>query len=73
MPSPLSPTYSLTRDAQQIIGVTFLPVIFFQRELLYKLLVFAGAGLLIGLWFLVHATGLRYYVLFCGVMSLLYM
>ncbi|GAA6034195.1 hypothetical protein JCM8097_003774 [Rhodosporidiobolus ruineniae] len=62
-----------SKYASFIIMAFWLPVIAFQANLPTRLVCVASLGLLIGIWFIDHATGLRYYLLFLGIMSSFYM
>ncbi|ORY79752.1 peptidase M50B-like-domain-containing protein [Leucosporidium creatinivorum] len=61
-----------SKYASFVVGVTWFPVIHFQNAILTQFVVACGGALIIGLWFLEHATGLRYYILFIGVLSSFY-
>ncbi|BGP14149.1 hypothetical protein JCM10213v2_002089 [Rhodosporidiobolus nylandii] len=61
-----------SKYASFIIMVLWLPVIAFQANILSMLVCAASLALLVGIWFIEHATALRYYVLFLGVLSSFY-
>ncbi|GAA5896223.1 hypothetical protein JCM5296_007266 [Sporobolomyces johnsonii] len=61
-----------SKVASFVIMACWIPVIWFQTHLFSRLNCLATLGLLIGIWFIDHATGLRYVVLFFGVMSSFY-
>ncbi|GAA5920210.1 hypothetical protein JCM1841_006652 [Sporobolomyces salmonicolor] len=61
-----------SKVASFVIMACWPPVIWFQAHVLPRLICLATLGLLIGVWFIDHATGLRYVVLFFGIMSSFY-
>ncbi|GAA6023776.1 hypothetical protein JCM10207_001190 [Rhodosporidiobolus poonsookiae] len=60
-----------SKVASFIIGLCWIGV-FFRVEVFAKLMTLAAVGLMVGLWFVDHAWGLRWYVLFLGVMNSFY-
>ncbi|KAJ2757338.1 THO2 plays a role in transcriptional elongation [Coemansia pectinata] len=55
-----------------MIGVCLLATLFWAKNWLTRVITVLFVGLIVGLWFTPHGTGLRYVVLFMGVMSSLY-
>ncbi|KAJ2161924.1 hypothetical protein GGF46_001115 [Coemansia sp. RSA 552] len=55
-----------------IIGVCLLGTLFWARNWLTRIITVLFVGLIVGLWFTPDGVGLRYVVLFMGVMSSLY-
>ncbi|KAJ1750989.1 hypothetical protein LPJ79_002479 [Coemansia sp. RSA 1821] len=55
-----------------IIGVCLLATLFWAKSWFTRLITILFIGLIVGLWFTPHGAGLRYVVLFMGVMSSLY-
>ncbi|KAJ2613376.1 hypothetical protein EV177_002552 [Coemansia sp. RSA 1804] len=55
-----------------IIGVCLLATLFWAKNWLTRGITVLFVGLIVGLWFTPHGIGLRYVVLFMGVMSSLY-
>ncbi|KAJ1897960.1 hypothetical protein LPJ66_003048 [Kickxella alabastrina] len=55
-----------------VIGVCLLATLFWAKNWLTRIITVLFAGLIVGLWFTPHGAGLRYVVLFMGVMSSLY-
>ncbi|KAI1198317.1 peptidase M50B-like-domain-containing protein [Nemania serpens] len=56
-----------------VLGVCFLLTLWWgKRDLLTITTILLAVGLLVASWFIVHAEGLRFVVLFIGVMSSLY-
>ncbi|KAJ1833298.1 hypothetical protein LPJ63_002854 [Coemansia sp. RSA 2711] len=55
-----------------IIGVCLLATLFWAKNWLTRVITVLFVGLIVGLWFTPHGAGLRYIVLFMGVMSSLY-
>ncbi|KAJ3548744.1 hypothetical protein NM688_g5257 [Phlebia brevispora] len=55
-----------------IVGIGLLCPLVLVRDKLTILLTFCYEGLLIGFWFIDHGQALRWYTLFLGVMSVLY-
>ncbi|KAI9504990.1 hypothetical protein GGI25_001777 [Coemansia spiralis] len=55
-----------------IIGVCLLATLFWAKNWLTRIITVLFVGLIVGLWFTPHGVGLRYVVLFMGVMSSLY-
>ncbi|KAJ2458298.1 hypothetical protein GGF42_002161 [Coemansia sp. RSA 2424] len=55
-----------------VIGVCLLATLFWARNWLTRVITVLFVGLIVGLWFTPHGAGLRYVVLFMGVMSSLY-
>ncbi|KWU44589.1 hypothetical protein RHOSPDRAFT_12789, partial [Rhodotorula sp. JG-1b] len=60
-----------SKVASFIVGLGFVAV-FLWVDALPKLLTLATVGLMIGLWFVDHAWGLRFFILFLGVMNSFY-
>ncbi|GAA5911668.1 hypothetical protein JCM6882_006935 [Rhodosporidiobolus microsporus] len=61
-----------SKYASFVVMALWLPVIAFQANLLSRLVCFASLGLLVGIWFIEHAAGLRFYILFLGILSSFY-
>ncbi|GAA5860766.1 hypothetical protein JCM8547_005528 [Rhodosporidiobolus lusitaniae] len=61
-----------SKYASFVIMALWLPVIAMQKNVLSAVVCAASLGLLIGIWFIEHAAGLRYYILFLGIMSSFY-
>ncbi|KAL8276547.1 hypothetical protein RQP46_011037 [Phenoliferia psychrophenolica] len=61
-----------SKIASFIVGLALLPVLVMQADLLGQVSIAAAEGLMIGLWFLEHGQGLRYFILFIGVMNSVY-
>ncbi|GAA5854781.1 hypothetical protein JCM9279_000944 [Rhodotorula babjevae] len=61
-----------SKYASLVIVALWLPVIGLQANLLSMLVCVWPLALLIGIWFLENARGLRFYILFPGVMSTFY-
>ncbi|BGP51228.1 hypothetical protein JCM10450v2_007157 [Rhodotorula kratochvilovae] len=57
-----------SKIASFIIGLCWIGV-FLRVEVPAKIMTLLAIGLMIGLWFVDHAWGLRFYVLFLGVMN----
>ncbi|KAJ1799288.1 hypothetical protein LPJ59_001935 [Coemansia sp. RSA 2399] len=55
-----------------IIGVCLLVTLYWAKNWLTRVVTVLFVGLIVGLWFTPHGVGLRYVVLFMGVMSSLY-
>ncbi|KAJ2557358.1 hypothetical protein EV175_001390, partial [Coemansia sp. RSA 1933] len=55
-----------------VIGVCLLATLYWAKNWLTRVITVLFVGLIIGLWFTPHGIGLRYVVLFMGVMSSLY-
>ncbi|KAJ1883445.1 hypothetical protein H4R99_000754 [Coemansia sp. RSA 1722] len=55
-----------------IIGVCLLATLIWAKNWLTRVITVLFVGLIVGLWFTPHGAGLRYVVLFMGVMSSLY-
>ncbi|GAA6023407.1 hypothetical protein JCM11491_006461 [Sporobolomyces phaffii] len=60
-----------SKIASFIIGLCWIAV-FLRVETVAKVMTVGAAGLMVGLWFVEHATYLRLYILFIGVMSSFY-
>ncbi|GAA5868583.1 hypothetical protein JCM3774_005436 [Rhodotorula dairenensis] len=60
-----------SKVASFIVGLAFVAV-FLWVDALPKLLTLATVGLMVGLWFVDHAWGLRFFILFLGVMNSFY-
>ncbi|BGP27292.1 hypothetical protein JCM10295v2_006256 [Rhodotorula toruloides] len=71
-PNPL-PSLSVAADLfnAQIVGLGFVAV-FLRVEVPAKIMTLLALGLMIGLWFVDHAWGLRFFILFLGVMNSFY-
>ncbi|KAJ1679466.1 hypothetical protein EV182_001992 [Spiromyces aspiralis] len=61
-----------SKIASVILGVILLITLFWADDWLTRGLTVLFVGLIIGLWFTPHGVGLKYFVLFMGVMSCLY-
>ncbi|KAI1184569.1 peptidase M50B-like-domain-containing protein [Nemania serpens] len=62
-----------SKIASIALGVCFLLALWWvKKDLLTIITILLAVGLLIASWFIVHAEGLRFVVLFIGVMSSLY-
>ncbi|GAA5824492.1 hypothetical protein JCM5353_000329 [Sporobolomyces roseus] len=55
-----------SKYASFVVGAIWLPVTFFQANFLARLNCFAGLIVILALWFIHHAKGLRYLILFHG-------
>ncbi|GAA5990829.1 hypothetical protein JCM11641_000842 [Rhodosporidiobolus odoratus] len=60
-----------SKIASFIIGLCWIGI-FLRVEVPAKIMTLLAVGLMVGLWFVDHAWGLRFYVLFMGVMSSFY-
>ncbi|GAA5866083.1 hypothetical protein JCM8547_000592 [Rhodosporidiobolus lusitaniae] len=60
-----------SKIASFIVGLCWIGV-FLRVEIPAKIMTLGAVGLMIGLWFVDHAWGLRFYILFMGVMSSFY-
>ncbi|CDR35517.1 RHTO0S01e01090g1_1 [Rhodotorula toruloides] len=60
-----------SKIASFIVGLGFVAV-FLRVEVPAKIMTLLALGLMIGLWFVDHAWGLRFFILFLGVMSSFY-
>ncbi|TNY22642.1 peptidase M50B-like-domain-containing protein [Rhodotorula diobovata] len=60
-----------SKIASFIVGLCWIGV-FLRVEVVAKLMTLLAVGLMIGLWFVEHAWGLRFYILFLGVMLSFY-
>ncbi|GAA6012382.1 hypothetical protein JCM10207_007068 [Rhodosporidiobolus poonsookiae] len=61
-----------SKYASFVIMPLWLAVMAFQINLFSGLVCAASLGLLVGIWFIEHAAGLRYFMLFLGIMSSFY-
>ncbi|EIN06171.1 hypothetical protein PUNSTDRAFT_136962 [Punctularia strigosozonata HHB-11173 SS5] len=55
-----------------VVGIGLIVPLVLVRDKMTILLTFVYEGLLIGFWFIDHASALRWYVLFVGVMNVFY-
>ncbi|KAK4329668.1 Peptidase M50B-like-domain containing protein [Rhodotorula toruloides] len=60
-----------SKIASFIVGLGFVAV-FLRVEVPAKIMTLLALGLMIGLWFVDHARGLRFFILFLGVMNSFY-
>ncbi|GAA5900287.1 hypothetical protein JCM8208_005316 [Rhodotorula glutinis] len=60
-----------SKIASFILGLCWIGI-FLRVEMVAKLMTLLAVGLMIGLWFVDHAWGLRWYILFVGVMQSFY-
>ncbi|GAA6042441.1 hypothetical protein JCM8097_008454 [Rhodosporidiobolus ruineniae] len=60
-----------SKIASFIVGLCWIGV-FLRVEIPAKIMTLGAVGLMVGLWFVDHAWGLRFYILFMGVMSSFY-
>ncbi|GAA5895389.1 hypothetical protein JCM6882_006238 [Rhodosporidiobolus microsporus] len=60
-----------SKIASFIVGLCWIGV-FLQVEVIAKIMTLLAVGLMVGLWFVDHAWGLRFYILFLGVMNSFY-
>ncbi|GAA5971641.1 hypothetical protein JCM11641_000668 [Rhodosporidiobolus odoratus] len=61
-----------SKYASFVVMAIWLAVIGLQANLLSRLVCFASLAVLVGIWFVEHAVGLRFYILFLGIMSSFY-
>ncbi|TNY21754.1 peptidase M50B-like-domain-containing protein [Rhodotorula diobovata] len=69
---PLASKYASFVASTPVIMALWLAVIALQANALSRLVCVWPLALLVGIWFIDHASGLRFYVLFLGVMSSFY-
>ncbi|GAA5848981.1 hypothetical protein JCM9279_004683 [Rhodotorula babjevae] len=60
-----------SKIASFLLGLCWIGI-FLRVEMVAKLMTLLAVGLMIGLWFVDHAWGLRWYILFVGVMQSFY-
>ncbi|GAA5826756.1 hypothetical protein JCM11251_002883 [Rhodosporidiobolus azoricus] len=60
-----------SKIASFIVGLCWIGV-FLRVEVPAKIMTLLAVGLMVGLWFVDHAWGLRFYILFLGVMNSFY-
>ncbi|CAG8698806.1 8372_t:CDS:2 [Funneliformis caledonium] len=61
-----------SKVASVILGVLLLVLLFWAKNWLTRGLTVLFTGIIVGLWFIKEGAGLKYFVLFVGVMSCLY-
>nr|CAG8516707.1 4794_t:CDS:2 [Entrophospora candida] len=61
-----------SKVASVVLGVMLIIVLFWARNWLTRILTIVFVGIIVGLWFTPDGVGLKYFVLFVGVMSCLY-
>lgn len=61
-----------SKIAALVLGVMLLILLYWAKNWLARAIALFFVGLIVGLWFIEHGYGLKFYVLFIGVMSCLY-